>query len=245
MVSAFDRVAWVYRRRYWDIIFRLLEKPVDTVVDLGCGPGQNLFALIQRDLARRGIALDISYQMILRAYGTAGKLGIKHKILFIQADMVYCPIKSSSIDAAIAIASLHNILGKRLRKRALQEMNRILAPGGKLLITVWARYQLAFIPKLIKSLLNRLIGRVKEFGDTYIPWRHRGTILHRFYHLYSLGELSQEVEIAGLRIIDKGIYRPVKKPLRPTKNYYIIAVKRGRSCGDSNVGESFCSKREA
>ncbi|CAM6087992.1 unnamed protein product [Calypogeia fissa] len=57
------------------------------------------------------------------------------------ADALNLPYKTGFYDAAISIAVLHHLSNENRRKRAIEELLRVVCSGGKVLITVWAREQ--------------------------------------------------------------------------------------------------------
>lgn len=56
-------------------------------------------------------------------------------------DALAIPIRSESCDACISIAVIHHLATTERRVAALQELLRLLRPGGKALIYVWAMEQ--------------------------------------------------------------------------------------------------------
>ncbi|KAL1534778.1 tRNA methyltransferase, has a role in tRNA modification [Salvia divinorum] len=57
------------------------------------------------------------------------------------ADAVNLPYRTGYGDAAISIAVLHHLSSESRRKKAVEELIRIVKKGGLILITVWAREQ--------------------------------------------------------------------------------------------------------
>jgi len=82
------------------------------------------------------------------------------------ADAVSLPFSDSSFDWAISVATYHHIRYKEEREEALDELRRVLRPGGEAFITVWNRWQ----PKFWFSR--------KEVA---VPWRTKGKTLYRYY----------------------------------------------------------------
>jgi SAM-dependent methyltransferase len=135
--SCYDAVAQEYARRFSS---ELDHKPLDRellgrfassvrgqglVYDLGCGPGQTTAFLHDLDVDVRG--LDLSVELILEARK-------RHPtIAFEQGDMLALPVADSSLAGAVAFYAIVHLSASGLR-RALQEMNRVLQPGGRLLL---------------------------------------------------------------------------------------------------------------
>uniref|UniRef100_A0A182Y9F9 Fe2OG dioxygenase domain-containing protein n=1 Tax=Anopheles stephensi TaxID=30069 RepID=A0A182Y9F9_ANOST len=59
----------------------------------------------------------------------------------LQCDCLAVPFRDESVDACISIAVIHHLATDQRRKQAISEMVRVLRPGGKALIYVWAKNQ--------------------------------------------------------------------------------------------------------
>jgi len=223
----FDQVAHVYRRKPWSIVYKVLEDSIELFGDIGSGPGHNALAILEALKSSRGVVVDISFNMVHQAMQRAYRRGFSWRLLAIEADMTNLPFRDNVFDLLTYIASIHHLPSKKLRIKALEEAYRVLRNKGKLLITVWARYQLYFIPRIVSNLIKKLIGRRHSIGDIFIPWIHKGVKLRRYYYLYTLKELRKDLEKTGFKILDLGVFYPVKKYFKPTKNYYAVSLKSG------------------
>ena len=76
------------------------------------------------------------------------------------ADSLKLPLRSNSFDSLISIAVIHHFSSDSLRIQALNEMHRILKPGGTMLVYVWAYEQ-----------------EHKKFAtqDVFVPWHLHDT----------------------------------------------------------------------
>jgi ubiquinone/menaquinone biosynthesis C-methylase UbiE len=130
---AYDVSAADYDRRflalqapkYAAVLARLDVPPAARVADLGGGTGLLLAHL--PPLARPPLLLDFSLPMLARAPAAA---------LRVRGDLRRLPLRSASLDRVFAITSL--LLPPRLRSVALLELARVLAPDGRLALTVLA-----------------------------------------------------------------------------------------------------------
>ena len=59
----------------------------------------------------------------------------------ITCDCLNLPYKSNLFDCIISIAVIHHLSTENRRLEALQEMARVLRPGGEMLVYVWAMEQ--------------------------------------------------------------------------------------------------------
>jgi ArsR family transcriptional regulator len=135
MRSFFDSVAGRLGRDYvpgksWksmaEALLRLM--PPMSIADLGAGEGA--FALLLAQRAKKVIAVDSSAKMIEVAREQAHRHGVKN-VEYRLGDMEELPIRDAAVDLVWVSQSLHHALHP---ERALSEANRILRPGGRILI---------------------------------------------------------------------------------------------------------------
>ncbi|HMA83209.1 MAG TPA: class I SAM-dependent methyltransferase [Candidatus Thermoplasmatota archaeon] len=181
--------------------------------DLGCGNGRHLLPLAVK--AKKAFGFDISHNLLAITEKMLKQHQIKNAEL-VQGDLVHLPFQSNIFDAIIYIAALHNIKQKKNRLQSLKEVNRVLNPGGKALISVWNRDQDRFKQKKFQQQL-------KEPGDILIYWRQHNLNIPRFYHLYQKQELRDDLEQANFTIQTlKGVNITSKKEF---DNFYAIVEK--------------------
>ena len=136
--SSYDKVAEDYARHIYD---ELQHKPLDRklldrfsesvmnagiVCDLGCGPGHIASYLHERGLQVCGV--DLSQGMIAQARKL--NLGIE----FRQGDMRALAVRDNTWAGIAAFYAIVNLPAGDVAK-ALREMNRVLAPCGRLLLS--------------------------------------------------------------------------------------------------------------
>ncbi|PIS19245.1 MAG: hypothetical protein COY36_01525 [Zetaproteobacteria bacterium CG_4_10_14_0_2_um_filter_55_20] len=116
----------LYYNRYWNrVLIKLLPQKRDLrVLDLGCGTGFFL-----EDVSRihtQSVGLDLSVAML--AIGRE-KPGLER---FVAGDGSCLPFASESFDVIVCRGSLHHMPDL---ERTLSEMHRVLARGGRVVIT--------------------------------------------------------------------------------------------------------------
>jgi SAM-dependent methyltransferase len=137
--SSYDRVAEDYAEHFRDEIEKkpfdrkmldwLTEKVGDlgVVCDMGCGPGQ--IARYLHDHGVKACGVDLSTAMIERA------LALNPGIPFEQGDMLgLSKIADNSYGGMAAFYSIIHVPRPKVAQ-ALQELKRVLRPGGVLLLT--------------------------------------------------------------------------------------------------------------
>ena len=133
---------------------RLGARPAGAVLDVGCGTGALLAALAQSEppLGVRLAGLDPSPEMLAVA---RGKLAPAVELRVGWAEEI--PYGDATFDVVVSCSVFHYL---RRPMAALGEMARVLAPGGRLVITDWCDDYLAcHICDYVLRLLNRAYYR--------------------------------------------------------------------------------------
>jgi len=188
--------------------FRFLAKRWKSgiIIDLGCGNGRNMTPFSGGfDI----IGIDISKNMLKNAQKFCKKRKIDAR--FLLSDVLYLPLKESSVKYVLSIAVYHHLPQEKLEE-ALSELYRILAPGGEAFITVWNRMKMRF-------LLRR--------SEQNISWRRKSDnrVFYRYYYLYTRSELRYLIKKAGFRIVLEGSEKSMQKSIF-SKNICLL-VKKG------------------
>lgn len=145
-------------------------------LDVGCGAG-----LAAAELGRRGFhvtATDASIEMVKKARQHAQEVGAVDAVQVVRADAHRLPFASEQFDVAMALGLLPWLHDPR---RAVDEMVRVLRPGGWIVVTADNRARLNCIVeprenpllapvKLVRGAARRAAGRV---GDGATSRLHR------------------------------------------------------------------------
>ncbi|MFD1019241.1 class I SAM-dependent methyltransferase [Thalassobacillus hwangdonensis] len=160
-------------------IIPFLEKHVangSSVADIGCGDGYGSYKLYKDGYHVTGV--DISTEMV----ELAKKRLENESMTFIQGDFVDLPFEAESFDAVMAINCIE---WTEVPVQALNEVKRVLKPGGKLCIGI-----------LGPTAMPRTNSYRRVFGEevicnTMMPW-----------------EFASMAEETGWRIVDgHGVYK--------------------------------------
>jgi ArsR family transcriptional regulator len=135
MRSFFDSVAGRLGKDYvpgksWKSLAEALLRLMPPMVIADLGAGEGAFSLLLAQRAKKVIAVDTSAKMIEVAREQAMRNGVKN-VEFRLGDMEEVPIKTATVDLVFFSQSLHHALHP---SRALAEANRILSPGGRIVI---------------------------------------------------------------------------------------------------------------
>ena len=207
------------RRLPWKQCLEFIStlKNTDEVADIGCGNGRHLIPCAEQ--CRSAIGIDISRKLLDIVQHTVDKKNIRN-VSLIHADAVKIPLQKNCLDAVLYIASLHNIQGKENRQHALEEIHRVLTPGGTAFISVWSRWQ----EKYRRFFLHQYFFHSGEFGDIDIYWRQHSLNIPRFYHLYSKREFIQELQAMDFSVDTIQSVKIHSK--RFSDNYFAVVRKR-------------------
>ncbi|XP_038243390.2 alkylated DNA repair protein alkB homolog 8 isoform X5 [Dermochelys coriacea] len=128
------------------------------VADVGCGNGKYL-----------GINKDLYMIGCDRSQNLVDICGEKKFQAFV-GDALSVPVRNSSCDACISIAVIHHFSTAERRLAAVCELARLLRPGGKALIYVWAMEQ-EYNKQKSKYLKEKRASKGKEEEiNTDVAW---------------------------------------------------------------------------
>ncbi|XP_003774229.2 probable tRNA methyltransferase 9B [Sarcophilus harrisii] len=106
--------------------FLLEQKPGSLVADIGCGTGKYLRVNSQ------------VYKLGCDYCGPLVDIAHSRGCEVLVCDNLRLPFRDCSFDAIISIGVIHHFSTAERRTRAVQEMARVLVPGGRVMIYVWA-----------------------------------------------------------------------------------------------------------
>jgi len=209
----FNQIApgW-YNFRHWSIFRSELEVLAQrwqkgSLLNIGCAHGPDFLPFGQNfDL----YGVDFSTEMLRFARKYSQKFSFTASVLV--ADAVHFPFADGVFDWAISVATYHHIKGKRERQAALNELRRVLKPGGEAFITVWNRWQ----PRFWFS------GK-----EAAVPWRTEDKTLYRYYHLFSYRELEKLVKQAGFEVLKSFPESSYRYPLKFFSRNVCLLVRKG------------------
>ncbi|MEM2137408.1 MAG: methyltransferase domain-containing protein [Candidatus Methanomethylicia archaeon] len=188
VMNVFDDIAEefdVTRVKPWSEIY-FVSRFGGLIADFGCGSGRHVLALV--DEGCEVLAMDVSRRMVSICLSKV-RGGDKYRFVSgVVCDLNFLPLKPNSINHALCLATIHHIPLFNVRLNVLNEIYMVLKNSGILVLSVWALYQGRFLKYIPKMIINRIIGRVKEFGDIYVPWKSSKKTFMRFHHLFSKSE---------------------------------------------------------
>lgn len=196
--ETYNKIARLFaqtRQYLWDDLKPLSKYMKDNykVLDLGCGTGR-LYHLFKDFQGVEYVGVDQSEGQIEMAKEDFPNA--RHEV----AEMTELPFGEGEFDIIYCIATFHHLPDEKSRIKSLEEMKRILKPGGRIIMTNWNLYS-----KSVQKLVAK--GKFKETGkgDYLIPWMNsEGEVLgERYYHGFSLEELEDLFKKTDLALEDQ------------------------------------------
>jgi len=186
-IDVFNQIApgW-YNFRHWSIFRSELEALVQRwqqgkLLNLGCAHGPD-FLPFRHGFQLYGVDFSLEMLRFARRYSQKFDFDVNLSL----ADVDYLPFSDQTFDWAISVATYHHIKGKKEQQMALNELRRVLKPGGEAFITVWNRWQ------------RRFWFKSKEVT---VSWQRGDKTLERYYYLFSYHELEKLARQAGFEVL--------------------------------------------
>jgi len=208
----FNQIApdW-YNFRHWSIFRNELEALArrwqkGKLLNFGCAHGPDFLPFTQ---SFELYGIDFSAQMLRFARKYSRKFNFAVNLSL--ADVSSLSYPDETFDWAISVATYHHIKGEEKKRAALNELRRVLKPGGEAFITVWNHRQ------------PRFWFKSKEVA---VPWRKKDKTLYRYYYLFSYAELERLVKRAGFEVLKSFPESSYHFPLKLFSRNICLLVKR-------------------
>ena len=173
----------------------------DKVLDLGCGSGR--LVEVFSDLEIDYLGADNCEEFIKIAREKYPKNQFE---LIDSADKL--PYPNNSFNLVFCLSMLHHIPGRKLQQSVVDEIYRVLKPGGTLVLTTWnllANYKMR--PLLYRQNIKKLLKKSDlNWNDIYFPYKigSGDRMINRFLHHFSKSEMKNILTKSGLIIEEIG-----------------------------------------
>jgi ubiquinone/menaquinone biosynthesis C-methylase UbiE len=153
-------------------------------LDVGCGNGRHLELVAER--TDRAVGVDASPALLAEA---RDRLPAGRNVSLIVGDAAALPVAADTVDVGLYVATLHHLPDRGARRASLDELARVLAPGGRALVSVWSTAHDRF---------DAPADADRGF-DTTVDWTlPDGETVPRFYHIYTLPEFDADLAASAL-----------------------------------------------
>jgi malonyl-CoA O-methyltransferase len=133
------------------------------ILDIGCGTGYLTRLLCQRFKKAGVTALDLSESMVKCTHAAHNKRMLWHgKRHHVVSDGCRLPFADASFDLVASSLAMQWVPDPRLM---MQEMRRVLAPGGLILFSTFGRRTLSELRQSLAEIANERAGLVLPFPD--------------------------------------------------------------------------------
>lgn len=149
------------------------------ILDVGCGFGGTLLTLAENLPDAQCVGIDMSDPLLELAQQAAEAQGLEQRVVFEKADGQEIPYPDDSFDVVISTNVVHHVADPLAM---LNEIERVLAPGGMLYIADIRRSGLAgFFDKAFRealsysevlALLYQAKWSKKPFTSGFLWWRY-------------------------------------------------------------------------
>jgi len=187
-----------YDRAVADMLSSMGVKTGDAVLDAGCGPG--VHSIRAARFGAKVSAIDFSERMLSHARARARKAGVLDAIDFSRGDLTDLPIESGRHPFVFSWGVVVHIPDA---EAALDNLARVLAPGGKFALQVLNEQSLDYrIEKLARIVLGKPFAGLERTS--------LGTGLWYDYHderlwvqRFNTAKLIGALEKRGLRLVSR------------------------------------------
>lgn len=186
------------------IAFEKYLNQKNKILDLGCGAGRTTFGLY--DMCYTDIVgLDLSEEMISAAKKIANDRNVE--ISFVAGNACDLPFDTSSFDAVIfSFNGIMTIPTREMRRRAFDEIHRVLKPGGIFVFTTHDMNNPQFIDywneEYDKWQKDEQDKRLLEYGDLIFSKPDDYGDAVSFIHVPLDGEVETYLKTSGFHLIN-------------------------------------------
>jgi len=195
--ETYNKIAKLFaqtRKYLWDD-FKPLKKYCKDgykVLDLGCGTGRlyHLFTDFQ-DLDYIGVDQSIGQLDVAREEFPNNT--------YVEAAMTDLSFEDNAFDIIYCVATFHHLPDEESRIKSLEEMKRVLKPGGHIIMTNWNLNSQSAKKMVEKNKFKR------NKKDVIVPWLSSdGEVLgERFYYAFDFDELKDLFKKTDLELEDQ------------------------------------------
>ena len=184
----------VWRRAAARELREALRRPDSLAVDACCGTGDLALALARVSVGKV-IGTDFCHPMLQRARRKVGD-GAR-PVFFLEADTLKLPFRDGSLDVVSMAFGFRNLASYA---RGLEEMHRVLKPGGWLGILEFSQVRWPVVGPLFRFYFRRILPRVGTWiSGVSGPYQYLPESVSRFPDQEQLAALIRHAGFGNVR----------------------------------------------
>jgi len=161
-------------------------RPGDKVLDLACGPANQLVQVARLNPSAHFVGLDASSNMLATARATLARCAVGN-VELLSGDMTrLADIDDAAMDCVMCTMSLHHLPDLPALAVTMREVRRVLKPGGGLYFADFGRLKRASTQRFFAQ--DRCERQPAQFTQDY---------LHSLKAAFSVEELSNAAALLG------------------------------------------------
>lgn len=137
------------------------------IIDVACGTGMMTKTALQKVPDMRVEGLDFSAEMLMEGRDRLEKENMLDRVNLVEGDAMDLPYGDNVFDGAMSAFALRNVPSI---PQVLQEMNRVVKPGGKVVVLELAKPTMAGFKELYYLYFEKilpLLGRLARDNKAY------------------------------------------------------------------------------
>lgn len=137
------------------------------IIDVACGTGMMTKTALQKVPDMRVEGLDFSAEMLMEGRDRLEKANMLDRVNLVEGDAMDLPYGDNVFDGAMSAFALRNVPSI---PQVLQEMNRVVKPGGKVVVLELAKPTMAGFKELYYLYFEKilpLLGRLARDNKAY------------------------------------------------------------------------------
>lgn len=141
-------------------------QPGDRVLDLACGPANQLMQIARLNPDMRFVGLDASPAMLQCAQSTLERAHVSN-VELVQGDMTrLAALEDGSMDCVICTMSLHHLPDQATLCTTLREMRRVLKPQGRFYLVDFGRLKLLSTQRFFANDLRQSAQFTEDYFNS-------------------------------------------------------------------------------
>jgi len=181
----------VWRRTCVREVSREIKTDSPKILDIGCGTADLSIAFSDSGPVT---GCDFCHEMLVRGFKKTAGRSFRFPVNLLEADALALPFPDKIFDAAVSAFVLRNLADMR---RGLDEMRRVLRPGGVLGILDFGMPRLPIVRHIYNFYFLKILPRAGQWiSGADGPYRYLPNSVQNFP---SAEELKKKAEDAGFR----------------------------------------------